>query len=116
LLNVISGKDPKDSTSVSEPVPDYLQDLEKPIKGLRIGIAKEYSLASGMDQEVTAAVQAAMKSYQSMGAQLVDVSLPHTEYGIAAYYVIAPCEASSNLARYDGVHYGHRTRESVRDI
>jgi aspartyl-tRNA(Asn)/glutamyl-tRNA(Gln) amidotransferase subunit A len=69
-----------------------------------------------MDSQVTAAVAAAVKQYQQMGAEIVDVSLPHTEYGIAAYYVIAPCEASSNLARYDGVHFGHRTSAPVRDI
>ena len=97
-------------------VPDYLANVEQPIKGLRIGIAKEFNLVTGMDPQVKAAVDAAMKKYQELGAELVDVSLPHTEYGIAAYYVIAPCEASSNLARYDGVHFGHRTKEPVKDI
>src|SRR5690348_53590 len=116
LMNVISGRDPKDSTSVPQDVPDHLADLDKPISGLRIGVAKEFALESGMDPQVKQAVDAAMKKYQELGAQLVDVSLPHTEYGIAAYYVIAPCEASSNLARYDGVHYGHRTKEPVKDI
>jgi aspartyl-tRNA(Asn)/glutamyl-tRNA(Gln) amidotransferase subunit A len=116
LLNVISGRDVKDSTSVDRPVPDYLADIEKPMDGLRIGIVKEYELGSGVDPQVKAAVDAAIKTYQSMGAKIVPVSLPHTEYGIAAYYVIAPCEASSNLARYDGVHYGHRTSEPVKDI
>jgi aspartyl-tRNA(Asn)/glutamyl-tRNA(Gln) amidotransferase subunit A len=116
IMNVISGADPKDSTCVPEPVPDYLADLDKPIKGLRIGIAKEYTLAEGMDPQVQAAIDAAIAQYKQMGAELVDVSLPHTEYGIAAYYVIAPCEASSNLARYDGVHFGHRTSEKVSDI
>ncbi len=116
LMNVISGRDPKDSTSVDLPVPDHLADLEKPLKGLRLGIAKEYQLTGGMDPQVKAAVDAAMQKYRDMGATLVDVTLPHTEYGIAAYYVIAPCEASSNLARYDGVHFGHRTAEPVRDI
>jgi len=116
MMNVISGRDPKDSTSVDRAVPDYLQDLDQPLKGLRIGIAKEYQLAGGLDPEVKDAVSAAVKKYQEMGATLVDVSLPHTEYGIAAYYVIAPCEASSNLARYDGVHFGHRTKEPVKDI
>jgi aspartyl-tRNA(Asn)/glutamyl-tRNA(Gln) amidotransferase subunit A len=116
LMNMISGRDPKDSTSVPSPVPDYLANLEQPIKGLRLGIAKEYQLAAGMDPQVKAAVETAIKKYQELGAELVDVSLPHTEYGIAAYYVIAPCEASSNLARYDGVHYGHRTKEPVKDI
>ncbi|MCY2955132.1 MAG: Asp-tRNA(Asn)/Glu-tRNA(Gln) amidotransferase subunit GatA [Planctomycetota bacterium] len=116
LLNVIAGHDPNDSTSVPHPRPDYLAHLHQPIKGLRLGIAKEYQLASGIDPQVKTAVAAAIKTYQALGAQLVDVSLPHTEYGIAAYYIIAPCEASSNLARYDGVHFGHRTKEPVRDI
>jgi len=116
LMNVICGHDPRDSTSVPRAAPDYLAELDVPIKGLRIGIAKEFSLDSGMDPQVKAAVDAAMKKYQELGATLVDVSLPHTQYGIAAYYVIAPCEASSNLARYDGVHYGHRTKEPVNDI
>ena len=116
LLNVISGHDPKDSTSVPTEVPNYLAKLEQPIKGLRIGIAREFELAAGMDSQVKAAVDAAIAQYKSMGATIVDVSLPHTEYGIAAYYVIAPCEASSNLARYDGVHFGHRTKEPVENI
>jgi aspartyl-tRNA(Asn)/glutamyl-tRNA(Gln) amidotransferase subunit A len=116
LMNVISGNDPKDSTSVPAPVPDYLANIEQPIKGLRLGIAREYQLAAGMDPQVKAAVESAIKKYQELGAEVVDISLPHTEYGIAAYYVIAPCEASSNLARYDGVHFGHRTKEPVKDI
>jgi aspartyl-tRNA(Asn)/glutamyl-tRNA(Gln) amidotransferase subunit A len=115
-MNVISGHDPKDSTSLDRPVPDYLRDLDQPIRGLRIGIAREYQLSAGLDPQVKAAVDAAIQTYKNLGAQIVDVSLPHTEYGIAAYYVIAPCEASSNLARYDGVHYGHRTKEPVHDI
>src|SRR5439155_848003 len=81
-----------------------------------IGIAKEFALTGGMDPQVQSAVDAAIAEYKKLGAELVDVSLPHTEYGIAAYYVIAPCEASSNLARYDGVHFGHRTKEPVKDI
>jgi aspartyl-tRNA(Asn)/glutamyl-tRNA(Gln) amidotransferase subunit A len=116
LMNVLAGHDPKDSTSSAAAVPDYLADLDRPIEGLRIGIVKEYALTQGMDPQVQAATDAAIKKYQEMGAQIVDVSLPHTEYGIAAYYIIAPCEASSNLARYDGVHYGHRTKEPVNDI
>jgi aspartyl-tRNA(Asn)/glutamyl-tRNA(Gln) amidotransferase subunit A len=116
LLNVIAGHDPKDSTSAPEAVPDYLADLDKPVENLRIGIAREYDLAEGVDPQVKAAVDAAVQVYRSLGAEVVDVSLPHTEYGIAAYYVIAPCEASSNLARYDGVHFGHRTSEPVKDI
>jgi aspartyl-tRNA(Asn)/glutamyl-tRNA(Gln) amidotransferase subunit A len=116
LMNVISGRDPKDSTSVDRPVPDYLKQLDQPPEGVRIGIAREYQSAGGMDGRVKDAVDAAIRKYQNLGAKIVEVSLPHTEYGIAAYYVIAPCEASSNLARYDGVHFGHRTREPVKDI
>lgn len=115
LLKIIAGHDPMDSTSAPEAVPDYLAELEKPVAGLRIGIPREYRLP-GMHEEVKAAVESAMKLYQSLGAEVVEISLPHTEYGIAAYYVIAPCEASSNLARYDGVHYGHRTSQPVGDI
>ena len=116
LMNVISGPDAKDSTCVPQPVPDHTADLDQPLKGLRLGIAKEFQLTAGMDPAVSAAVDAAIATYKSMGAELVDVSLPHTEYGIAAYYVIAPCECSSNLARYDGVHFGHRTKQPVKDI
>jgi len=116
LTQVISGHDPKDSTSVNDAVPDYLATVNEPVKGLRIGIAREFNLTTGMDAQVSAAVEAAIAKYRDLGAEIVDVSLPHTEYGIAAYYVIAPCEASSNLARYDGVHFGHRTKEPVKDI
>jgi aspartyl-tRNA(Asn)/glutamyl-tRNA(Gln) amidotransferase subunit A len=116
MLNVISGHDPKDSTAVARDVPDYLAALDTPLKNLRIGVAKEYQLEGGLDPQVKSAVDAAIAKYQELGATIVDVSLPHAEYGIAAYYVIAPCEASSNLARYDGVHYGHRTAEQVKDI
>jgi aspartyl-tRNA(Asn)/glutamyl-tRNA(Gln) amidotransferase subunit A len=116
LLNVISGHDPKDTTSAPGAVPDYTVELNRPVEKLRIGLVKEYQLTAGLDPQVKAAVDAAVALYQEMGAEIVDVSLPHTEYGIAAYYVIAPCEASSNLARYDGVHFGHRTSEPVNDI
>jgi aspartyl-tRNA(Asn)/glutamyl-tRNA(Gln) amidotransferase subunit A len=116
LLRVMSGIDPKDSTSAPEAVPDYYATLEKPVSPLRIGIAREYDLPSGIDPQVRSAVDEAIKKYQSMGAELVEVSLPHTQYGIAAYYVIAPCEASSNLARYDGIHFGHRSSKPARDI
>jgi len=115
-LQVIAGHDPKDSTSYPKDPPDYLAQIDQPIKGLRIGIAREYTLESGMDPQVSAAVNTAVQKYRDMGATTVDVSLPHTEYGIAAYYVIAPSEASSNLARYDGIHYGHRTHAPVKDI
>jgi Asp-tRNA(Asn)/Glu-tRNA(Gln) amidotransferase A subunit family amidase len=112
LMNVISGRDPKDSTSVDRPVPDYLANLDKPLKGPAHRHRQGISAGRGMDPQVKSAVDAAIKQYQEMGAKIVDVSLPHTEYGIAAYYVIAPCEASSNLARYDGVHFGHRTQRA----
>ena len=116
LMNVISGHDPKDSTSVPTPVPDHLAELDQPLKGLKLGVVREYDLATGIDPQVKAAVDAAIATYRELGATIVDLSLPTTEYGIAAYYVIAPCEASSNLARYDGVHFGHRTKEPVNDI
>jgi aspartyl-tRNA(Asn)/glutamyl-tRNA(Gln) amidotransferase subunit A len=117
MLNVIAGHDPKDSTSVNDgTTPDYLKQLDEPVSGLRIGVVKEYQLAGGIDPQVKSAVDAAIAKYRELGAEIVEVSLPHTEYGIAAYYVIAPCEASSNLARYDGVHFGHRTKETVKDI
>jgi aspartyl-tRNA(Asn)/glutamyl-tRNA(Gln) amidotransferase subunit A len=116
LMSVISGPDPRDSTCWPSPPPNYLATVDQPVKGLRLGIAKEFQLAAGMDPAVSKAVDEAVKQYQAMGAELVDVSLPHTEFGIAAYYVIAPCECSSNLARYDGVHFGHRTKLPVKDI
>jgi aspartyl-tRNA(Asn)/glutamyl-tRNA(Gln) amidotransferase subunit A len=120
LLQVIAGHDPMDSTSAAIPVPDYLASVNKPPKGLRIGIAKEFTAAAeasgGLDPQVQKAIDAAVAIYEEQGAQIVEVSLPHTEYGIAAYYVIAPCECSSNLARYDGVHFGHRTSDAVHDI
>lgn len=116
ILNIISGHDRKDSTSVPDAAPDYLANLEKPIDRLRIGVVKEFQAMAGVDPQVKAAIDVAMKKYQSLGAEIVEVNLPHTDYGIAAYYIIAPCEASSNLARYDGVHFGHRTSEAVNDI
>jgi aspartyl-tRNA(Asn)/glutamyl-tRNA(Gln) amidotransferase subunit A len=109
-MNVIAGPDSRDSTSWPEKNPDYLANLDTPLTGVRIGIAREY-MGGGTESETMAAVQAAIDYYKSQGATLVDVSLPHTQYGIAAYYIIAPAEASSNLARYDGVHYGHRAEK-----
>ena len=116
LLNVISGHDPLDSTSAPDTVPDHLADLDRPIDGLRVGVVKEYQDIPGLDPEIRAAFNAALVEYEELGARLVEISLPSTRYAIAAYYVIAPCEASSNLARYDGVHFGHRTSEAVHDI
>ena len=109
LLQVIAGHDPRDSTSWPAEVPDYLAEIEKPLEGVRIGLPEEF-FETGTDAQVLTAVHTAMDFYKSQGARMVPVKLPHTKYGIAAYYVIAPAEASSNLARYDGVHYGHRTK------
>lgn len=109
LAQVISGHDPKDSTSINQPSPDFLSAPERDPKGLRLGVPKEY-FGEGLDSEVRESVGAAIKLLESKGAKRVDVSLPMTEFAIAAYYIVAPCEASSNLARYDGVHYGHRSK------
>jgi len=110
LLKLISGHDRRDSTSVDHPVPDYPASLENGIKGMRIGIPREY-FEEGLDPEVERAVRDGIEALRQNGAEVVEVTLPHTDYGVAAYYVIAPAEASSNLARYDGVRFGHRTDE-----
>jgi aspartyl-tRNA(Asn)/glutamyl-tRNA(Gln) amidotransferase subunit A len=107
VLGVISGHDPRDSTSVPEPAPDYAAALEGPIKGLKLGLAREYMIG-GLEPEVGAAVQAAVKQFEALGAEIVEVSLPHTEYAVAAYYIVATAEASANLARFDGIRYGLR--------
>ncbi|MGD0781172.1 MAG: Asp-tRNA(Asn)/Glu-tRNA(Gln) amidotransferase subunit GatA [Dehalococcoidales bacterium] len=106
LMNVISGHDIRDSTSVPEPVPDYTKSLKTDLKGMRLGIPKEYYV-EGMQQGVATAMQAAIKKLEELGAKLEEVSLPHTPYSLAVYYIIAPSEASANLARYDGVKYGY---------
>jgi aspartyl-tRNA(Asn)/glutamyl-tRNA(Gln) amidotransferase subunit A len=108
LMNAICGYDPKDSTSVPEPVPDFTAGLQEGLKGITVGIPKEYQASQGVDSEVSSAVSRAVDTISDLGAACVEVSLPHTEFAVAAYYVIAPCEASSNLARYDGVKYGFR--------
>jgi aspartyl-tRNA(Asn)/glutamyl-tRNA(Gln) amidotransferase subunit A len=107
VLQAIAGWDPKDSTSLNEPVPDYTKALKKNIKGLKIGIPQEYFM-EGTDPEVTQAVEAAIETYKKLGATCKPVSLPHTEYAVSTYYILAPAEASSNLSRYDGVRYGYR--------
>lgn len=107
LLNVISGRDERDSTSVPEPVPDYTAALTGNIKGLKIGLPKEYFIG-GLDKEVTDAVNAAVKQLEKLGAEIVEISLPHTDYAVAVYYIIATAEASANLARFDGIRYGLR--------
>ncbi|HOK66614.1 MAG TPA: Asp-tRNA(Asn)/Glu-tRNA(Gln) amidotransferase subunit GatA [Anaerohalosphaeraceae bacterium] len=110
LLNVIAGHDPRDSTCVSEqtaPVPDYTAGLETPLEGLRIAVVE--SFLEGIQAEVQQAIEEALRLYQKLGARLVPIQMPHFEYAVSAYYVIATAEASSNLARYDGVHYGYRS-------
>lgn len=107
LMNVISGVDPCDSTTLNEPVPDYTADLEKGVKNLTLGLPKEYFI-KGLDPQVEEAVRAAVARYEKLGAKIVDISLPHTEYALSTYYIIAPAEASANLARFDGVRYGYR--------
>jgi len=111
LMNVISGKDPLDSTSAEIALPDFTQALSKGVKGLKIGIPKEY-FTSGMAPEVERAVQDAIKTLESLGMEKVEVSLPHTQYAVATYYILACAEASTNLSRYDGVRYGHRSEQS----
>ena len=108
-LRTIAGRDPMDSTSAEVPVPDYVAELEKPIRGLKLGVAKEY-FGEGLEEEVRAAVEAAIDKLKDLGCEIIPVSLPHTPYAIPTYYLIATAEASSNLARYDGVRYGHRAR------
>jgi aspartyl-tRNA(Asn)/glutamyl-tRNA(Gln) amidotransferase subunit A len=117
LLNYISGYDPLDSTSVDTDVPDYTKALKKDARGLTIGIPKEYFI-EGLDPEVEKAVRDAIGEIEKQGATIRDISLPHTEYAVAAYYLIAPAEASSNLARYDGVKYGYSTgrEENLQDM
>ena len=107
LLEVISGHDGRDSTSVDRPVPEYSQTVDQPLTGLRVGIAREH-FVEGLDREVEAAIRKSLDVYRSLGAEIVELSLPHSKYAIATYYLIAASEASSNLARFDGVHYGHR--------
>jgi aspartyl-tRNA(Asn)/glutamyl-tRNA(Gln) amidotransferase subunit A len=107
LMEVIAGYDPRDSTSIDYPVPAYHKTLDDPVKPLTVGVAKEY-FSEGLDPEVEQAVRAALKEYQRLGATVKEVSLPHSRYAIATYYLVATAEASSNLARYDGMHYGRR--------
>lgn len=112
MLRVIAGADPLDSTSIGAPVPDYAAMLGGGVKGLRIGIPKEYFI-EGIDNEVLSSVNAALEVLKKAGAQLVDVSLPNTEYAVSVYYLVATAEASSNLARFDGVKYGMRARDAA---
>lgn len=115
LLQAIAGHDPMDSTSVDKDIPDYAASLDTNIRGLRVGLLTEL-MGEGIQPEVADAVKRAAALLSGMGAEVRDVSLPHVEYALSAYYLIAPAEASSNLARYDGVRYGHRTEAEVEDL
>jgi aspartyl-tRNA(Asn)/glutamyl-tRNA(Gln) amidotransferase subunit A len=114
VLQAMAGHDPLDATSAAVEVPDYARALERGARGVRLGVPREY-FPDGLDAEVASAVRAALDLAKDLGASVMDVSLPHTEYAIPTYYILATAEASSNLARYDGVRYGHRARE-VRDL
>lgn len=112
LLQVLAGHDPLDATSSEEPVPDYVAGLKKPVEGLRIGVPPEY-FGDGLDPEVRAAVEGAINNLRAQGCKVQPVSLPHTRYAVPAYYLLATAEASSNLARFDGVRYGYRSPEAA---
>jgi aspartyl-tRNA(Asn)/glutamyl-tRNA(Gln) amidotransferase subunit A len=109
VLGIIAGRDPMDSTSAEVPVPNYVAELDKGVKGMRIGVPREY-FSEGLDGEVRAAVEAAIQKMAALGCEVLPVSLPHTEYAIPTYYIIATAEASANLARFDGVRYGFRAQ------
>jgi aspartyl-tRNA(Asn)/glutamyl-tRNA(Gln) amidotransferase subunit A len=107
LLGAIAGHDPRDSTSIPQPVPDYTASLGRDLKGVRLGLAKEF-MVGGLDPAVKSAVDAAVKKLTELGAEIQEVSLPHSQYAVATYYIVATAEASANLARYDGIRYGKR--------
>ncbi len=111
LLNVIAGHDPKDSTSLPEKIPDFTHLLDRGVKGLKLGLPKEYFIP-GLDPAVEHAVRAAVDQFSELGAEVIDISLPHTECALSTYYIIAPAEASANLARFDGVRYGFRAENT----
>ena len=110
MMNVMSGHDPKDSTSIQREKENYLTGINDPIKGLKIGVPKEF-FSEGLDPEVEKIIEQGISEYKKLGAEIVEISLPNNHLSIPVYYVIAPAEASSNLSRYDGVRYGHRTKE-----
>src|SRR6267143_1122110 len=114
IMNAIAGPDPRDTTCLNQPVPDYTTKLERGLKGVRLGLPKEYMI-EGVDSAVRHAVDAAVKHLASLGAEIIDVSLPHTDYAISVYYILATAEASANLARFDGVRYGYRA-ENPTDL
>lgn len=114
ILQAIAGHDPKDSTSLQAPVPDYLAHLNDGVRGMKLGVPREY-FGEGIDPGVRRNVETAIQSLAAQGAEIIEISLPHTQHAVATYYVIAPAEASSNLSRFDGIRYGHRT-EKPNDI
>jgi aspartyl-tRNA(Asn)/glutamyl-tRNA(Gln) amidotransferase subunit A len=114
IMNAIAGHDRQETTSLNEPVPDYTARLGKDLRGFRLGLAKEY-MVEGTDPQIKTAINAAVKHMNSLGAEIVDVSLPHTDYATAVYYILATAEASANLARFDGVRYGYRA-ENPKDL
>ena len=114
MLRTIAGRDPMDSTSADLPVPDYVAELDRPVKGMKVGVAKEY-FGEGLESETRALIEAAIQKVAGLGCEIVEVSLPHTKYAIPAYYLVATAEASSNLARFDGVRYSHRA-QAVRSL
>ena len=114
VLNAICGKDNNDSTSLDEAVPDFTANLNKGVAGLKLGLPKEY-FADGIDPAVKATIEAAAKKLEEAGAEVIDISLPHTEYAVATYYIIAPAEASSNLSRFDGIRYGNRVEADTEE-
>jgi aspartyl-tRNA(Asn)/glutamyl-tRNA(Gln) amidotransferase subunit A len=111
LMNIIAGPDKYDSTALDEAVPDFTASLEKGVKGLRLGLPKEYFI-EGLDPEVEKTVRKAVANLEGQGAEVLDISLPHTEFALSTYYIIAPAEASANLARFDGVRYGFRAKDT----
>jgi len=117
MMNAISGYDPRDSTSVKKDVPDFTASLTKGMEGMKVGIPAEY-FTDGLDADVAKVVENGIRIFKDAGAEIVDITLPHTEYCVAVYYLIAPAEASSNLARYDGVAYGYRAEDpkSLEDM
>ena len=114
LMNAIAGHDPQDSTCLNEPVADYAAALGHDLRGTRLGLPKEY-MVEGTDPQVKAAIDAAVKHLNALGAEIIDISLPHTEYATAVYYILATAEASANLARFDGVRYGYRA-DNPKDL
>ena len=114
IMNAIAGHDPQDSTCLNEPVPDYTAALGRDLSGVRLGLPKEYMI-EGIEPQVKSAIDAAIAQLETLGAEIVDVSLPQTDYAIAVYYILATAEASANLARFDGVRYGHRA-ENPKDL